>query len=238
MSRSRDLANLGGDATGLETLTVSDITDLTATATELNYTDGVGSALQTQINAKSPIASPTFTGTTNVSSGVTLPSNPTIVLGSNATFPAGYIIQTVFNDTYGQIAIDSASWDVAHTAVTTTITPKYANSKIFLMADINIYWNVASVHLHYDFYKNASDFTETANLSGKTNGCGLIGAGSHETPGYIQQSYTFLDSAGSVTEKTYKVSARQQTASGTAYIGYGNSDNQRTMHLNIFEIAQ
>ena len=101
MSRSRDLANLAGDATGLETLTVSDITDLTATATELNkldgvtattaelnYVDGVSSALQTQIDAKAPTASPTFTGTTNVSSGVTLPSNPTIVLGSNATFPS------------------------------------------------------------------------------------------------------------------------------------------------------
>ncbi len=40
MSRSRDLANLAGDATGLETLTVSDITDLTATASELNKLDG------------------------------------------------------------------------------------------------------------------------------------------------------------------------------------------------------
>ena len=88
MSRSRDLANLAGDATGLETLTVSDITDLTASATELNYSDGVGSALQTQINAKAPIASPTFTGTTNVSSGVTL--------------PAGHVLQVkVFNGKVG-----------------------------------------------------------------------------------------------------------------------------------------
>jgi hypothetical protein len=74
MSRSRDLANLAGDATGLETLTVSDITDLTATATELNYTDGVSSALQTQIDAKAPTASPTFTGTTTVADFV--PATP------------------------------------------------------------------------------------------------------------------------------------------------------------------
>tara|TARA_Y100000593_G_C4258248_1_gene310794 strand:+ start:1016 stop:1246 length:231 start_codon:yes stop_codon:yes gene_type:complete len=40
MSRSRDLANLANNATGLETLTVSDITDLTASATELNKLDG------------------------------------------------------------------------------------------------------------------------------------------------------------------------------------------------------
>ena len=54
MSRSRDLANLAGDATGLETLTVSDITDLTATASELNKLDG---------------ATATFTG------DITMPTN-------------------------------------------------------------------------------------------------------------------------------------------------------------------
>jgi hypothetical protein len=41
---------------------------LTATATELNYVDGVTSAIQTQINNKAPLADPTFTGTV---SGVT-----------------------------------------------------------------------------------------------------------------------------------------------------------------------
>jgi uncharacterized protein YaiE (UPF0345 family) len=58
MSRSRDLANLAGDATGLETLTVSDITDLTATATELNYVDGVTSAVQTQLTQLDSQTSP------------------------------------------------------------------------------------------------------------------------------------------------------------------------------------
>jgi hypothetical protein len=35
---------------------------VTATATELNYVDGVTSSIQTQINNKAPLASPTFTG--------------------------------------------------------------------------------------------------------------------------------------------------------------------------------
>lgn len=42
---------------------------LSATDTELNYVSGVTSALQTQLNAKAPLASPTFTGT------VTLPAD-------------------------------------------------------------------------------------------------------------------------------------------------------------------
>ncbi len=39
---------------------------ITSTAAELNYTDGVTSAIQTQIDTKAPLASPTFTGTVNI----------------------------------------------------------------------------------------------------------------------------------------------------------------------------
>jgi hypothetical protein len=39
---------------------------VTATTAELNYTDGVSSNIQTQLNAKAPTASPTFTGTANI----------------------------------------------------------------------------------------------------------------------------------------------------------------------------
>ena len=36
---------------------------ITATTAELNFTDGVTSNIQTQMNTKAPLASPTFTGT-------------------------------------------------------------------------------------------------------------------------------------------------------------------------------
>ena len=49
------------------------LTGLTASVAELNYTDWVTSAIQTQIDSKSPIASPTFTGTVTVPT----PSNGT-----------------------------------------------------------------------------------------------------------------------------------------------------------------
>jgi len=38
---------------------------ITATTAELNFTDGVTSNIQTQIDLKSPLADPTFTGTLN-----------------------------------------------------------------------------------------------------------------------------------------------------------------------------
>ena len=49
-------------APNLSTLTIAG-TAVTSTAAELNYSDGVTSNIQTQLDSKAPIASPTFTGT-------------------------------------------------------------------------------------------------------------------------------------------------------------------------------
>jgi len=48
----------------------------TVTTTELNYVSGVTSAIQTQLNAKAAVASPTFTGT---------PAAPTASVGTSTT---------------------------------------------------------------------------------------------------------------------------------------------------------
>jgi hypothetical protein len=52
------------------------LTSSTVTPTELGYVSGVTSAIQTQLNAKAPIASPTFTGTVTIPTGglITAPS--------------------------------------------------------------------------------------------------------------------------------------------------------------------
>ena len=91
------------DSTGVVTLissslTTADITTLkiggttvTATAAELNYVDGVTSAIQTQIDAKAPIANPTFTGSftspgidDNASStAVTIDSSGNLLVGTS-----------------------------------------------------------------------------------------------------------------------------------------------------------
>jgi len=59
--------------TGTIQARVANVTD-----TEIGYLDGVTSAIQTQIDTKAPLASPTFTGT------VTLPDN-TVALGTKTT---------------------------------------------------------------------------------------------------------------------------------------------------------
>jgi len=68
---------------------------VTAAATELNYVDGVTSAIQTQLNAKAPIANPTFTGT---------PAAPTAAAGTSST----QLATTAFVGTAVANLVDSA----------------------------------------------------------------------------------------------------------------------------------
>lgn len=63
---------------------------ITVTPTELNYLAGVSSNLQTQISARAPIASPTFTGT---------PAAPTATVGTSTTQIATteYVVASIAN---------------------------------------------------------------------------------------------------------------------------------------------
>jgi hypothetical protein len=57
------LTSIGVTSTAAE---LNALDGITATVTELNYTDGVTSAIQTQLDLKSPLANPTFTGTVHL----------------------------------------------------------------------------------------------------------------------------------------------------------------------------
>jgi hypothetical protein len=62
--------------TGIKTTFPNISGEVTPTHTELNYVDGVTSAIQTQLDAKAPLASPTLTGT---------PAAPTAAAGTSTT---------------------------------------------------------------------------------------------------------------------------------------------------------
>ena len=61
-------------------LTASSLTVGNVSNTELGYLDGVSSSIQTQLNAKAPLASPTFTGTVTVPATITAPSSVVLTL--------------------------------------------------------------------------------------------------------------------------------------------------------------
>lgn len=93
-------------------LTADSIAVGSVTNTEFGYLDGVTSAIQTQLNAKAPTASPTFTGTVTVpatitsgSAVITLPGT-TSTLATDAGVAATYapLLQTVSTPTFSSNA--------------------------------------------------------------------------------------------------------------------------------------
>lgn len=87
---------------------------VTPTHTELNYVDGVTSAIQTQIDTKAPIASPTFTGTPTAPTAATGTSTTqlaTTEFVANTSFTTNLPAQTGNNGKRLKTNGTNASWD-------------------------------------------------------------------------------------------------------------------------------
>jgi hypothetical protein len=130
---------LGGTALTATAAELNALDGITATVTELNYTDGVTSNIQTQLNAKAPLASPALTGT---------PTAPTAVAGTNTTQIAttAFVSTAVSNlvdaapaalDTLNELAAalgDDASFS---TTVTNSIATKVSKSGDSMTGDLS-----------------------------------------------------------------------------------------------------
>jgi hypothetical protein len=89
---------------------------LTATATELNYTSGVTSAIQTQLDAKAPLASPALSGT---------PTAPTASVGTDTTQIAttAFVNAEIANDAPTKTGVGaSGTWNIAISGNAATAT--------------------------------------------------------------------------------------------------------------------
>ena len=164
-------------------------------------------------------------GTVTLDSGVTggagLTALGTVASGnlSNTAivYPAGHVVQTKSTQTVGQVGVGSDTWSSSRVHGVLTITPVYASSNILLWFSATTYCDSTVGYMYTDVYKNASDVTETANLSGNTGGALTDG-----TRAWTTMAFSFLDTCpeNSLSEKTYKMSARGN-GNGTAYLGWG-----------------
>jgi hypothetical protein len=104
-------------------LTASSLTVGDVSATEIGYLDGVSSSIQTQLNAKAPSASPTFTGTVTVPATITAPSSVVVTLPTTtgtlattadvatAVAPYAPLLQTTTTPSFTSNAYTLASGD-------------------------------------------------------------------------------------------------------------------------------
>jgi hypothetical protein len=101
---------------GATAVAASTLTGLTASVGELNYTDGVTSNIQTQLNTKAPLASPPLTG---------VPTAPTAAVNTNTTQLAttAFVNAEIANDAPTKTG-DGASgtWGVSVTGNAATAT--------------------------------------------------------------------------------------------------------------------
>ena len=157
--------------------TTADITDLTATAselnvldgitattTELNYVDGVTSSIQTQLNAKAPKASPTFTGT---------PKAPTATAGTNTTqLATTAFVQTAIADKADASELHSHDNKTVLDGITSTKITAW-DSKSEFSGSYNDLSNKPTIPSKTSQLTNDSDFatnaTVTSGLSGKSD---------------------------------------------------------------------
>jgi hypothetical protein len=101
----------------------------TVSATEIGYVDGVTSAIQTQINDKAPLASPTFTGTPTLPTGTVA---TTQTAGNSTTAVATTAFVTTANNLKANIAGPTFTGTV--TIPTLDVTTKLIAEQSFTVA--------------------------------------------------------------------------------------------------------
>ena len=129
---------------------------------------------------------------TNIATG---DGNGAVTLSSGINFPAGHIIQTQYYSAGFTFNTSSTSFVkvTGSPNFEKTITPLKADSNIMIVVSSSVY--SGSGYAYLDIYKNASDFTETNNLSGKATGVTLSHSSAHWNPlhyTFIAVSYTHL----------------------------------------------
>jgi len=141
-------------------------TAITATAAELNYTDGVTSNIQTQLDAKAPLASPTFTGTVTIPAA-TVTGDVSFGDNDKAIFGAGSDLQIYHNGSHsiiadagtGHLKLLAADLRINNAADTETFIAAYENSKVDIYYDNSVKLTTTSTGI---------DVTGTATMDGLT----------------------------------------------------------------------
>ena len=214
MSRSNDIAGL----------TTSILDGVTAAE--------VGLGNVTNESKATMFTSPTFTGTTNVSSGVTLPSNPTIALGSNATFPAGHVVQVkqVVDDTVITRTGDKSSW-AAVPGMSVTLDNNVQSGSKLLASYSGVYGEAQgswwAVRTWFTIYQNSTNVIGNQVTSTRDLGLNAVGS-TTSSQNYWNENFSssvlFTPTGTDAAKKT--VSLYWKNQGSDSFSSYLNNSNQ------------
>jgi len=131
------------------------------TVTELNYVDGVTSAIQTQIDTKSPTADPTFTGTVTIPTPFTLGAVSVLPTGTELNFVDG-VTSAIQTQLDAKQALDAGLTSIA--ALT------YASDSFVKVTATDVYAIRTITETKTDLALNNVDNTSDANKPVSTAG--------------------------------------------------------------------
>ncbi len=156
------LTNLGLTATAAE---LNKMDGVTATTAELNYIDGVTSNIQTQLNAKAPIASPTFTGTVTGTFSGNVTGNCSGTAGSISGFNNPITSATASTIAYRDAAADIYARLFRSTYANQTTIPSGAALCYRIEAASDNYMRFCSDKAAIRTFLNVPDISEVASCT-------------------------------------------------------------------------
>jgi hypothetical protein len=135
---------------------------------------------------------------------------------------AGVVLQVV-NATYGT-AVSTTSATLVDTGLTASITPKFATSKILVIANMtSIYSTAASTYAYFALIRNSTSIINFDTITGYNS----AGFGSGST------GVCYLDSPATTSATTYKVQWLRVTGAGAMNLNNASSSST----ITLMEIA-
>lgn len=150
----------------------------------------------------------------------------------------GTIVQVQSGQLDTQLTKNSNHSTYSDTGLSVTITPKYANSKIYVIATGNGY---ASAGADNPLHKIVRTVSGTATSIAATDYMMYSGHGDGTGGAYVQ---SVMDTAQSTAAHEYKVQMRSDSSGGTVYFNVNDTNNQGTSDeaqrstIMVMEIAQ
>ena len=184
---------------------------VTTTTAELNFVDGVTSAIQTQLNAKAPLASPTFTGTV---------AAPTLNVSGNLTVSGTTTtLNTATLDVEDKnITLNYGSGDTSGSASGAGITIQDA---VDATTDATILWDATN---------DEFDFSHPINVTGAIQGTSLNINGTAVT-----STATELNILDGVTSTTAELNILDGVTATASELNILDGVTSTTAELNILD---
>lgn len=132
-------------------------------------------------------------------------NNMTNVGGTGPTYAPGHVIQAVSTTVSTQFSLSSSAW-VDVTNFFATITPKYASSKILIIASVPMETSAS------DSIVSGTIVRGTTNLGNGNYGFGYVWGLASRIG--APSSFSYLDSPATTSAITYKINARSTTSAG------------------------